>query len=170
MHYLVVDSRENLKTMQDKWKQDVSDLIAQIPEDLGSGPQDEEKRQQAITSVRNLIATRWIALRTIATQWHAEDRDMALDATRECIQNLILLHGDHLEFGPDGDYFVPVPGMTSEAVRQQQADMVVDDSESKSSGSSTVPHSWMFLQTGGDVWTCLQALASNKESSKHEFL
>ena len=156
--------------MQDKWKQKVADLIAQIPEDLGSDPQDEEMRQQGIQSVRNLIATRWIALRTIATQWHAEDRDMALEATRECIQNLILLHGDHLEFGPDGDYFVPVPGITSEAVRQQQADMVVDDSSSKSSGSSTIPHSWRFLQTRGDVWTCLQALASNKESAKHDFV
>ena len=86
-------------------------LISKMPESLDDDDPDEALRCSTILMVRGLIAKRWIAMRTIGSTWHAEQREVALSGTRECIQSLILLHGENFEFSPDADFYVPMPGV-----------------------------------------------------------
>ena len=146
--------------MQDSWEKSLEKLIYEIPEDLGNDPSEEKLRQQGIEKVRNQIARKWIALRTMASVWHAAEREEALTNTRDHIAKLISIHGAHFEFSPDADFLVPMPGITKEEVARNQVDDVQEivSSSSKSSQSSHLPHRFMFLQVRGDVWTCLEAI------------
>lgn len=144
--------------MQDTWRQEVGRLISELPEVLDEdNVAEEDARQLGIEKIRNHIAKRWIALRTIGAKWFAKDREQALASTRECIQNLILLHGDALEFSPDADYHVSMPQVQTDSVVKLVEDEEVRSARSSGSSASTLPHKFMFLQTGGDVWTILQA-------------
>lgn len=104
----------------------------------------------------DLLARRWIFLRTIASTYHASERESAVLNTRECIQNLILVHGDHFEFGPDGDCLVPLPGVTSSQLVAMDEGPADDNASCGSSQRTCAQHQFKFLQTRGEVWTCLQ--------------
>ena len=132
-----------------------------MPEVLEDDPAQEALRTQAVIKVRDTIACRWLALRRVAQQWHLHQRKDALSVTREVILNLITIHGAHFEFAPDADILVPMPGFQCEV--DQGGNLVEEEVETTSShkssrtSSACIEHKFMFAQTQGDVWTCLQA-------------
>ena len=132
-------------------------LIQEIPEVVGDKPEEEVLRAEGIEKVRNMIAKRWLAMRTIASNWHADERETALVVTRDTIDKLLKIYGDHFEFGPPGDYFHPMPGVSSADVCKANLEME-ESTSSKSSSSVSLPHQFLFLQTlrRGDVWTCMK--------------
>ena len=128
-----------------------------MPEVLEDDPAEEAARLAQIEKVRNLIARRWMAIRTIASTWHHDQLDEIVARTKACIEDLLTVHGPEIPFAPDPE--VPkVNGLVREEQSKNPSGQtsVRSDTSTSSSASTTIPHEFRFLRTKVGVWTCLR--------------
>lgn len=125
---------------------------------MGDDPSEELARSMALEGLRDLVALRWHAIRVGAPHWHADQRENALVATREILHDLITIHGAYVEFSPDADTLVKMPGITSQDIVTAHSECdSASTSTLSSSSSACLDHVFKFVQTHDSVWTCLQA-------------
>ena len=139
-------------------------MIRHIPEVLKEDPDLDLQREQAIVKVRNAIARRWLALKTIGSTLHHDQLEEAVASTKTIINDLITIHGNEIPFVPDPE----VLGERQVMVAQDDGTVSIKGAGStsgKSSSSSTksVAHEFRFLRTKVGVWTCLRATYMNVE-------
>lgn len=124
----------------------------------------EAERSSAIRKVRDAIARRWVALKTIGSTWHRSEIEEVLEQTKNVISDLITIHGPEIPFAPDPDLVwlgievgtpmqqdgIPKTHHSNSAKSQRSA------GSSSGSTSSMVTHEFKFLRTKAGVWSCLQ--------------
>ena len=142
-------------------------LFRHIPEVLDDGDDaGEAERCFAIRKVRDAIARRWVALKTIGSTWHRCEIEDALEQTKNVISDLITIHGPEIPFAPDPE----LAALGLEVATPMQQDGIAKSNHSNSgksqgsgrsscgtSFSSMVAHEFKFLRTKAGVWSCLQA-------------
>ena len=144
--------------LQESFKAELLALLRHVPEVLQDDPVEEAARSAQIEKVRDLIARRWMAIRTIASTWHHDQLEEIVAATKACILDLLTIHGPEIPFAPDPE--VPkvnggVPEEESKS-RSGRRSSGSETSTSTSAVSATIPHEFRFLRTKVGVWTCLR--------------
>lgn len=144
--------------LQESFKAELLALLRHVPEVLQEDPVEEAARCAQIEKVRDLIARRWMAIRTIASTWHHDQLEEIVAGTKTCIQDLLTIHGPEIPFAPDPE--VPkVNGLVREeesTSRSGRTSVCSETSTSTSAASATIPYDFRFLRTKVGVWTCLR--------------
>lgn len=125
----------------------------------------EAERASQILKVRDAIARRWVALKTIGTTWHRSEIEEVLEQTKGTISDLITIHGPEIPFAPDPDLawlgidVVDTPMQQDAIPKSNHSNSGKSQRSAVSSSGSTssvVAHEFKFLRTKAGVWSCLQ--------------
>lgn len=146
--------------LQESFKAELLALLRHVPEVLQEDPVEEAARCAQIEKVRDLIARRWMAIRTIASTWHHDQLEEIVAGTKTCIQDLLTIHGPEIPFAPDPE--VPkVNGLVREEESTSRSGRTSVCSETSTllllrQPPFLTPYDFRFLRTKVGVWTCLQ--------------
>ena len=122
-----------------------------MPEVLEDDPAEEAARLAQIEKVCNLIARRWMAIRTIASTWHHDQLDEIVARTKACIEDLLTVHGPEIPFAPDPE--VPkVNGLVREGQSKNPSGQTSVRSETSTSSSCVDHHSARVSVSEDESW------------------
>ena len=140
--------------LQESFKAELLALLRHVPEVLQEDPVEEAARCAQIEKVRDLIARRWMAIRTIASTWHHDQLEEIVAGTKTCIQDLLTIHGPEIPFAPDPE--VPkVNGLVREeesTSRSGRTSVCSETSTSTSAASATIPYALRFSLSQDQSW------------------
>lgn len=148
--------------MEVAFREELDTLLRHVPEVFEDDDHvTEALREKGIQKVRDAIARRWIAIRTLCLGWHPQKVEEIIDMTKSVVHDLLTIHGAEIPFVPDPNILVASQELDCESLNKK---MDVSSEKGSSSGKSShksfsscdmIPHEFRFLRTKIGVWSCL---------------